>query len=285
LIPIKVGAVCRVHFGELREVEALRNCGKAMKRKSTIDDFSRRSGRGPSISAVPFNELSHGKTVHLLSERERAQLAVIASLVRFKKGEQIYGEGNRAEYLYNIIGGVAKTFRSFPDGRKRIMAFLFSDDLVGLAEEGLYVNSAVAVAPVIAYRLPLAGLDHLLRNDPTLEYHLIVKLCHELREAQHHLFVLGRHGALSKVALFIHILERHQESRQENLGEIYVPMSRSDIADYTGMSLEAVSRSFRTLATHRILAFRDRRHVRILDRDRFDGLVSGEGRPHETALP
>ncbi len=183
----------------------------------------------------------------------------------------LYQEGDRANAVFNLTNGVVKSFKKL-DGAEHIAAFLFPGDLVGLAEEGTYTNSAEAASAVTGYRIPVAALETMMRQDPALEFHVIVKLCHELREAQRHAFLLSKRGALAKIALFLQMLEAHQKAAGEPTDEVYIPMSRSDIAAYVSMSLEAVSRSFRTLAGRGAIAFRDRRHAKILSHSQLEGL-------------
>jgi hypothetical protein len=90
---------------------------------------------GPSIAAVALWGASGGRRAQLLTDEERAQLSVIASLARFKKGAQIYREGERADAVFNVVSGVVKSYKVLPDKTERIAAFLFADDLFGLAEE------------------------------------------------------------------------------------------------------------------------------------------------------
>jgi CRP/FNR family transcriptional regulator len=210
----------------------------------------------------------------LLSNEERARLAVISSIVRFKKGDVIYHQGHRANAVFNIISGVVKAYQTTSDGRKHITAFLFPDDLFGLSDEGWYTNSTMAVTPVIAYQLPMPALRSRLSRDAGLEFHVICKLCQELRQAQRHAFLLARRHALSKMALFLQLLEQLQAARDEPTTEIYLPMNRSDIGEYVGTSLEAVSRAFRGLTATGIIEFRDRSHLKILDRDAFEKIAS-----------
>jgi CRP-like cAMP-binding protein len=231
-------------------------------------------GGGPSVAAVALWGSSNGSRVHLLTDEERAQLAVISSVVRFKKGACIYQEGDRADAVFNIVSGVVKTYKILPDGTQHILAFLFADDLFGLAEEGRYVNSAEAVTAVTGYRIPARAIESRLRRDPGLEFHVICKLCHELREAQRHAVVLSKRRALAKVATFLQILDTHQAARGESTDEVYLPMSRSDFGHYVGMSLEAVSRSFRTLTNRGVITIRDRRHVKIVDRYQLENIAS-----------
>ncbi len=220
---------------------------------------------GPSISAIPYQEASDGKITRLLSERERDLIAPISVTVRFGRGDTIYRAGDPATFVYNISSGVARTYRTLPDGTRAVIGFFFPDDLLGLAEEGAYVNSAQAVTAMTAYRLPIPALENLLRRDATLEWHLLMKLCHELREAQLHAVILKQQGALARLALFLQMLDRWRQARDGGSGEIYLPMNRSDIADYIGFSLGAVSRSFRALNDRHLISFRDRRHLLITD--------------------
>jgi CRP-like cAMP-binding protein len=229
---------------------------------------------GPSIAAVALWGSSKGKSTQLLTDEERAQLSVIASVVRFKKGEEIYREGDHADAVFNIIGGVVKAYRTLPDEMERISAFLFADDLFGLAQEGKYANSAKAVTAVTAYRLPVSALQSKLRKDADLEFHVICKLCQELREAQRHAILLGRRNALAKVAMFFQLLEQYQAARGDSTNELHLPMSRSDVADYVGLSLEALSRSFRTLASRGVISYRNKRSVKVLDPAQLDTLAA-----------
>jgi len=209
----------------------------------------------------------------LLGDEERARLAVIASIVRFKKGAGIYSEGDRAEAVFNIISGVAKAYRCGPDGKKHIAAFLFPEDLFGLAQEGRYANSLEALTPVTAYRVPVTALRSRLAGDAALEFHVIANLCHELRQAQRHAFLLGSRRTLSKLTMFLQMLEQLQTANEGSTNEIYIPMDRSDIAEYIGTTLAAVSRAFRALTARGILQSRERRHVKVIDREAFEKLA------------
>ena len=234
---------------------------------------SPRSVHGPSILAPdPWapRTSAQGKVHQLLSDEERARLAVIASIVRFKKGAEIYREGESADAVFNIISGVAKAYTHGPGKDELIGAFLFHHDLFGLAQEGRYASSVKAVTPITAYRIPIAALRKRFSMDAALEFHVIAKLCHELRQAQRHAFVLASKHTVSKLILFLQMLEHLQGDRNEPTNEIYLPMDRSDISEYVGASLSAISRAFRTLSAKGILKVRNRRHVKIIDRAAFE---------------
>ena len=234
---------------------------------------------GPAIRALDPWAPTGGHAQQLLTDDERARLAVVASIVRFKKGEVIYRENDQADAVFNITSGVVASWKNAPDGREHIVAFLFPDDLFGLSAEGRYANSTKAMTAVIAYRLPVAALRSRLKKDAELEFHVICKLCEELRQTQRHAFLLSERKATSRLAMFLQLIEQLQIARGEQTAEIYLPMNRSDISEYVGLTLAAVSRAFRSLTMRGIIKNRDRRHVRIVDRSAFEKIA---GDPPET---
>ena len=154
-----------------------------------------------------------------------------------------------------------------------VHAFLFGDDLLGLSDDGRYANSAEAVTPVMAYQLPTAKLQNHLRKDAGLEFHVICKLCQELRQAQRHAFLISRRDALPKLAMFLQLLEDLQTGRGELVNEIHLPMDRTEIGEFVGMSLAAVSRGFKKLAASGVIEIRNRQHVKVKDRAAFNELA------------
>lgn len=229
---------------------------------------------GPSISAVPFLEASNGRTISLLGERERDLLAGIASMVQFKRGTTIYRGGDRADFIYSIAQGVVGVCQMSFEGRRYIAAFMFDDDLFGLAEEGVYVNEAQALTVTTAYRMRVEAFVELTRHEPLLDHSLLLKLTHQLREGERHGMMLTRHDAPGRIVSFIGMIERLENQRGRDTKTICLPMLRSDIADYVGLSLPAVSRAFHMLASRNIIRFSDRRHLQIIDRTRFEKLIS-----------
>jgi CRP-like cAMP-binding protein len=230
---------------------------------------------GPAISAFDPWAPSTGRMRQLLTDDERTRLAVMSTIARFKKGETIYLEGDPAEAVFNLNVGVAEAYKVAPDGREHITAFLFADDLFGLSSEGKYTSSAKAITDVTAYRLPVSLLRSHLSKDAEFDFHVICKLCEELRQAQRHAFLLSERRAITKLAMFLQLIEQLHIAKGQQIAEIALPMDRSDIGRYTGMTLEAVGRAFRALTARGIIRLRDRKHVRIVDRDGFDR-IAGE---------
>ena len=172
------------------------------------------------------------------------------------------------------------TYRALSEG-ELITAFVFQGDIFGLSEEGRYVNSAKAATAVVAYKIPLSALRRILDQHADLDVDLIIKLCEGLREAQRHAVLLARKRAATRLAMFLELLERLQIARGEPSPEVHLPMGRSSIAAYLGLTPAALSRALRTLTTRKIISARDRRHIKILDRGAFQKLAdtrSGEGK-------
>ena len=222
---------------------------------------------------MTFGAIGGGNSVRLLSKAQRQQVATIATRVRLRPRAVIYREDTAAGWVYIIASGVVKSFRDLPSGKRRIAAFLFPEDIFGLAENGNYLNTAQAVTEVTLYRIPVEDLARLFVHDGDLQLQFLCKVTHTLRQAQRQKIVLTRRDAAGRVAMFLSMLERRATDAGANC-PIDVPMSRSDMASYLGLSLEAVSRATAALTRRRTLTFVDRHTVRILDRSRFDRLVA-----------
>jgi CRP/FNR family transcriptional regulator, anaerobic regulatory protein len=143
----------------------------------------------------------------------------------------------------------------------------------GLAEAGHYVNSLQTITPVRMYELDVDTLTGLFMRDADLELQFLCKTVHILRESQHHNIIVGRRDAAGRLAMLLAVLLRQNE-RPHAQCEVAIPMTRSDIANYLGLSLESVVRASSRLERQGIVEFVDRHHARILDRRRFEALAS-----------
>jgi len=209
----------------------------------------------------------------LLTPRQQKLLVSLSTKMTTDARHIVYREGSPAGAIFICRDGALKSFRDLPSGKRRILAFLFPDDLFGLAENGRYMNTVQTLRKTTFYRIPIDALAPVLRQDPELEWHFLTKVTHELREAQRRALAVGRRSATGRFAMFLKMLERRltEGSPREQLT---VPMSRSEIADYLGLSLEAVSRATSQLTRERIIAFVNPHMVRVLDQARLDRLAT-----------
>jgi CRP/FNR family transcriptional regulator len=246
-----------------------------MKTGSTINARRGLPGGGPSFMVADLWSAGANPGRRLTAEN-RAMLAAISTIVRFRKGETICQQDKKAVAVFNVITGMVKSYRLSPDHKKHIVGFRFTNDLVGLPENGRYVNTAEAASAVTLYKMSGSAIEATLRRHSELDFQIIGRLCHVLHDAQDHALLLSKRHAAAKLGLFLQMLETRQVDEGAGSGEVFLPMSRSDIGSYTGISAETVSRTLRTLAQHHVIGFRDRRHVQIIDRLQLEMTVSDD---------
>jgi CRP-like cAMP-binding protein len=225
-----------------------------------------------SIQAVPFGAGTIQRSRGILTAAQRRQLIALATRVRLAPGITIYREGDPLSDIFVVGEGVVKSFRELSSGRRRIVAFLFPRDVFGLAEHGRYVNTTSTIVASTFYRIPHETLMAALHRDADLQFQFLCKVTEKLREAQRQTIVLGRRDAIGRVAMFLKMLEGRVGRTHDAL--IPVPMRRTDIAEYLGLTPEAVSRATHTLAARQIVVFTGDHWARVRDRAIFESLVA-----------
>jgi CRP-like cAMP-binding protein len=230
------------------------------------------SASAPALRGVPFVAENSGDSL-LLTPAEREQLAQIGVRIRLPARMVIYREESPAEWVFAITEGCVKCYRDLPSGKRALCAFLFARDLFGLAENGRYMNTVQAVSNVTLYRLPLPALANLLKHDGSLQFKFLAKVTHELRSSHRRAILINRRDAVGRFASFIAMMA-NPESATTEAQEVPLPMARSDIADYLGLSLESVSRSATELERSGVVKFENRHLARIIDGARLAKLVA-----------
>jgi CRP-like cAMP-binding protein len=230
--------------------------------------------RAPPLNVIPFLKVDADAPSVLLTPRQREELARIGTRLRLPARTLIYREESAAQWVFAIAEGVVKSYRELPSGRRTIAAFLFSRDLFGLAENGRYVNSAQAITRVVVYRLPVTELTVLLKHDSDLQFKFLMKVTQALREAQRRTILVSRRDAAGRFAMFIALMSEHQDRATPGGRTVSLPMTRSDIGAFLGLSLESVSRAAAELERQGLVEFEGRHGVRIVDQDRLARLVA-----------
>lgn len=220
---------------------------------------------GPSLRAVPFLRTAADTDTIVLTSRQREQLMLIATRLRLPARTIVYREGAAADWVFAVMEGVVKSYRDLPSGKRELSAFLFRRDLFGLAERGRYVNCTQAVTQVTLYRLSLSQLTLLLKRDADLQFQFLAKVTHELRESQRRAVLINRRDAAGRLAMFIELMAARRDRSTCREREVPLPMSRTDIADYLGLSRESVSRAAKELLRRDLVHFENPHLVRIVD--------------------
>ncbi len=184
----------------------------------------------------------------------------LGARMSFDRDEEIFGEGEAADLVYRVISGAVRTYRVLSDGRRQIGDFHLAGDLFGLEAGREHMFSAEAIGPCEILVCRRSALFGIAARSAELGQALWAQTALELERAQAHLMLLGRKSACERVATFLAALaDRHPGDR-----EIVLPMSRQDIADYLGLTIETVSRTFTQLQSDGVIALKGCRHVQVL---------------------
>jgi CRP/FNR family transcriptional regulator len=175
----------------------------------------------------------------------------------------------------NITAGTAKLYKLLPDGRRQITGFAHTGIFLGLAVSSVYAFSAEAIDHVRYCRFPRQKLQILLDDFPALEKRLLETASNELVAAQDQMLLLGRKTARERLASFLIAQKRHALPCHRSEDQIHLPMSRADIADYLGLTIETVSRTFTRLKNEQLIAIPNANTVTVLSRDGLLSLAEG----------
>lgn len=183
---------------------------------------------------------------------------------------EIYGEGDDAVFFYKVVRGVVRTCKFLSDGRRQIEAFYREGDVFGF-ESGVthrLTAEAVCECTLIAYRRK--GVEQLAAASETLSQQLFRYFMQGLVRAQEHALVLGRRSAVERVGAFLHETAR----RSADGRTIILPMTRQDIADYLGLTIETVSRTLSQLERDKVIVLAATREIQVRDLDWLEDLAA-----------
>ena len=200
-------------------------------------------------------------------------LQQVGMKVRYGRNETIFNDGDEATNCYKVISGAVRLCKHMTDGRRQIADFLLAGDFFGFMQFGTYKFTAEAVGDVVLMCYPQRQVARLSSSMPNLRGRLLVLLSQRLIGMQDHLVMLGRQSAKERVASFLlHIAERSDAEAGEAFD---LPMSRQDIADYLGLTIETVCRMLSELKRERIIAIPSLGQVVLNDKDALESLMDG----------
>ncbi|WP_298864366.1 helix-turn-helix domain-containing protein [uncultured Sulfitobacter sp.] len=192
-----------------------------------------------------------------------------------KPGAYLYFEGDEVEWLYQVTSGVMRLTRLLADGRRQVIAFGYPGDIVGFPSSGLHHTDCEALTPAQLQPFRRSALEN-GEGDPKLHNALLQAALREISEMQDHFMMLGRKSASEKVASFLCVLAERVGTDLGAYRGVTLPMSRSDIADFLGLTTETVSRTFTQLRKSKIIAIENIHTVIIQRPDALLGLSLGD---------
>jgi len=215
-----------------------------------------------------------------LSKDELASLNKLAWHRRFRNGQRIISEQERPDRLGIIVTGSIKLTKVLPDGRQQIVALLFPSDFVGQPFEAPCSYRAEAVTDVTLCTFPAAQFEELMQRHPRIESRLFRHMLNQLEAAQDWMVLLGRKTAQEKVASLFAMIARRTldlgctDRDRKNRFELQLPLSRTEIAEFLGLTIETVSRQLRILKSDGIIQFSGRRNLTVLDMSKLEAAAA-----------
>lgn len=204
-----------------------------------------------------------------LTGRELEVFSSNSSRHVFKPGQIIFNECDAAATIYTVVSGDIRLSRMLDDGRRQITAFKSKGEFIGLSSSGEYTSDAEAINDVVVCQFTSHTLEHSLEEFNALQTRLIEMMQVEMLGLQDHMVLLGRKTPLEKIANFI--IERAKKEGGEDWDdrsgeiEICLPMTRADIADFLGLTIETVSRTFTKLRKLGVIELKAAHEVLILE--------------------
>lgn len=199
----------------------------------------------------------------------------LSTTIRLEPRRMLFQEGDTAEHVFNVTEGALCISKALADGRRQITGFLLPGDFVGLQHGEAYAYTAEALTPVALCRFPIERFRRFLIEHPGMEHRLLGMASNELAAAQDQMLLLGRKTAIERVASFLVRLSDRHAARGRPASPLMLPMTRGEIADYLGLTIETVSRAFTRLRKegHIVLESVDR--VRLPDIEALRDLTQG----------
>jgi len=213
----------------------------------------------PKVAAAGRPDQFHSITGHA---------GLVATEFSYKKDEEIYGEDEPSDYVYQVISGSVRSYKLLSDGRRQIGAFHLPGDVFGLESGPVHRLTAEAIVDTTVRLVKRRSLEQAASMTAQVARSLWTMTAGELRRAEDHMLLLGRKNAMERVASFLLEMDR----RLAGTGMMALPMCRRDIGDYLGLTLETVSRALSQLHNDGVLAFSGARQIVLRNRQRLHNM-------------
>ena len=172
-----------------------------------------------------------------------SQSKVSSGEFKYSLGTEIFGQAEPADYIYQVIQGAVRSYKLLSDGRRQIGAFHLPGDIFGLENGDVHRFTAEAIVNTTVRLVERKSLEREAKSDPAMIRSLLSMTTDNLQHVENHLLLLGRQTALERVAAFL--LEMNGRLTEPDV--MALPMTRRDISDYLGLTIETVSRSLTAL--------------------------------------
>lgn len=213
-----------------------------------------------------------------LNSDQLVALAKASSRQKAEPGRELVGDAESIDHYSNILSGVVKLTKTLPDGRQQIVGLQFAPDFLGRPFRTESPVTAEAATKVELCSFPRRALERMMAEQPELEHRLLEQTLKELDQARDWMVTLGRKTAGEKVASFLLMIARNIDpaAMPEKRGATFdLPLSRAEIADFLGLTIETVSRQLTRLRSEGVIRIESNRHVTVDDLARLSARAGG----------
>jgi CRP/FNR family transcriptional regulator, anaerobic regulatory protein len=221
-------------------------------------------------------ESRHGGICSTLTTPQLAELNKHSQRRAVEAGTELIGQGELVTSYSNVLNGVVKLSKIMADGRQQIVGLQFAPDFMGRPFLGESLMTAEAATDTELCVLPRRLLERMIGESADLGSKLHKQALTELDEARDWMLTLGRKSAREKVASLLVLIATHIEPDQLRDRAFDLPLSRADIADFLGLTIETVSRQMTKLRKDGIIQIENNRHVIVPDFDRLAVAAGGD---------
>ncbi|MGU3574800.1 helix-turn-helix domain-containing protein [Brucellaceae bacterium C25G] len=207
-------------------------------------------------------DIRHLAVCAALDGDELNALEAIMSSRQLAANEMLVEEGQEKKRVYSLTSGILRLYSSLPDGRRQISGFLFPGGYLGLADDLVHSQTAEAIVPSVLCSFSDREMNALMQRYPKLKDRLYEMTKFALRQARDNQMILGRLAPVEKLASFLLLLANRPQI-EGSCNSVHLAMNRTDIADYLGLTIETVSRSFTKLKTQGLIRLPDANTVEI----------------------
>jgi CRP/FNR family transcriptional regulator len=215
----------------------------------------------------------HLAVCEALSSVQSDALDAMAGDVRLQAGQMLAREGDVRRYVFTVTSGALRRIRVLPDGRRLVAGFLMPGDFIGFSGASHYRHSIEAISDSVLCSIAQTDMRELCEHHPGLEHELLERACVELDATRNNLMALARMTPLERLAGFLLDMAARRQRQGVGGNRLVLPMTRADIADYLGLTVETVSRSFTRLRQDGMIAASDPHHIELLESSRLLALV------------
>ena len=211
-------------------------------------------------------EARHQGMCGALNSEQLTALSRQTRRIHHNAGEELIGDAMPITSYGNVLRGVIKLTKVLEDGRQQVVGLQFAPDLLGRLFAPESRVSAEAASDIDLCVVPKSAMEALVKENPALEHRLMLQTLRELDEAREWMVTLGRKNAAVKVASFIYLIASHIDPTHEGAATKFdLPLSRADIGDFLGLTIETVSRQITKLKTDGVIEVENYRHISVPD--------------------